>query len=507
MSFHHFLVSHLDALPLSLLALVALSSIFLLFRARPKKPSHVPSPWRLPLIGNLHQLGSLPHRSLRSLSQKHGPVMLLWFGRVPTVVVSSAAAAQEVMKTHDLAFASRPDSSLSDRLFYGSQDVGFCKYGELWRQVRRVCVLHLLSLRRVHSFRPIREEEVALLVGRIRAASSRVNISEMIVSLTSDIICRVAFGRKHVEEEGGGSGVRALFSELTTVLGSFPLRDFVPLLGWIDRLNGLDARVRKTAIKFDAFIETILEEHERKTHTNHARDDSSTMDFSDILLASEAVDGIALSRDCIKANILDMITGGIDTTYTTIEWAMAELVKHPRKMERAQEEIRKIVGSGGELREEMVEGMEYLRAAIKETLRLHPALPLLVPRESMEDARLQGYLIPKGTRVVINAWAIGRDPVSWEKPEEFWPERFVGNSIDFKGQDFQLIPFGAGRRGCPGVAFAMVTTELALANLLYHFDWQLPDGMAGEEMDMSEASGIAVHKKSSLILVAKPPNL
>ncbi|CAL9779517.1 unnamed protein product [Musa acuminata subsp. burmannicoides] len=431
MSFHHLLVSHLDAL-LSPPRPRRLSSIFLLFRARPKKPSHVP-----PMAASSHRQPP-PTRLL--LTAPEVAVSETWPCDAPLVRPSpyrrglSAAAAQEVMKTHDLAFASRPDSSLSDRLFYGSQDIGFCKYGELWRQVRRVCVLHLLSLRRVHSFRPIREEEVALLVGRIRAASSRVNISEMIVSLTSDIISRVAFGRKHVEEEGGGSGVRALFSELTTVLGSFPLRDFVPLLGWIDRLNGLDARVRKTAIKFDAFIETILEEHERKTHTNHARDDSSTMDFSDILLASEAVDGIALSRDCVKAIILDMISGGTDTTYTTIEWAMAELVKHPRKMERAQEEIRKIVGSGGELREEMMEGMEYLRAAIKETLRLHPALPLLVPRESMEDAGLQGYLIPKGTRVVINAWAIGRDPVSWEKPEEFWPERFVGNSIDFKGR-------------------------------------------------------------------------
>ncbi|RWW34233.1 hypothetical protein GW17_00000999 [Ensete ventricosum] len=517
MSFHRFLVARLDALPLSLLALVALSSLLLLFRARPKKPSHVPSPWRLPLIGNLHQLGSLPHRSLRSMSEKHGPVMLLYFGRVPTVVVSSAAAAQEVMKTHDLVFASRPDSSLSDRLTYGSKDVAFSKYGEFWRQVKRICVLHLLSLKRVRSYRSIREEEVALLVEKIRAASSRVNISEMIVSLSSNIICRVAFGRKHIEEEGGGTGVRALFSELITVLGAFPLRDFVPLLGWIDRLNGLDARVRKTAIQFDAFIEKVLEEHERETHTKAARDDTSTMDFADILLSSDAVDGIALSRDCIKAIILvvlflhrifDMITGGTDTTYTTIEWAMAEIVRHPRKMKRAQEEIRKIVGSGGELREEMVEGMEYLKAAIKETLRLHPSLPLLVPRESMEDARLQGYLIPKGTRVVMNAWAIGRDPVSWEKPEEFWPERFLGSSIiDFKGQDFQLVPFGAGRRGCPGIAFAMATVELALANLLHHFDWHLPDGMAGEAMDMSEASGIAAHKKSSLILVAKPPNL
>lgn len=205
-------------------------------------------------------------------------------------------------------------------------------------------------------------------------------------------------------------------------------------------------------------------------------------------------------------SVQDVFTGGTDTTHTTIEWAMAELIKHPQKMRIAQEEIRRTVGSEETIAEETVETMDYLTAVIKEALRMHPPLPLLVPHEATDDAEIHGFLVPKGTRVVINAWAIGRDPDSWEQPDEFLPERFLDDAaaVDFNGQHFQLLPFGAGRRSCPGTAFAVATARLALANLLCHFDWELPNGKGGEELDMDEAYGVAVHKKSNLILLAKP---
>ncbi|KAG6493689.1 cytochrome P450 71A1-like [Zingiber officinale] len=494
-----------------LLLLLLLLLLFVLFSGRGKDNKLLlpNSPPGFPLIGNLHQLGTLPHRSLASLALRHGPVMLLHLGQLPAVFVSSASAASEVLKTHDLVFASRPNSTIADRLFYRSQDVAFAKYGDFWRHVRRVCVLHLLSLRRVRSFRAIREEEVALLVSGVRAAAGGpAPVSEMITEFTNNVLCRVAFGRKQFLELGGGKNVRKMFADLTTLLGEFPVRDFAPSLGWIDYLSGLDSRVNKTALEFDCFIEKVLLEHEtRRRKSNGDGGDATVADFLDILLSSEAAEGTTLSRDTVKGIILDVLTGGTDTTYTTIEWAMAELIKHPQKMRIAQEEIRRVVGSKEAIAEETVEAMEYLTAVIKEALRMHPPLPLLVPHEAMDDAEIHGFLIPKGTRVVINAWAIGRDPDSWEQPEEFIPERFLMNdstAVDFMGQHFQLLPFGAGRRSCPGITFAVATARLALANLLCHFDWELPNGKRGEELDMDEEYGVAVHKKSSLILVAKP---
>ncbi|XP_008779328.4 cytochrome P450 71A1-like [Phoenix dactylifera] len=479
-------------------------------QSKRRKLTSLPSPPRLPALGNLHQLGSLAHRSLQSLSEKYGPLMLFHFGRIPTVIVSSPQAAQEVMKAQDLVFASRPKSSMADRLLYHSHDVAFSPYGDYWRQVRRICVVHLLSLRRVQSFQLVREEEVAVMIDSIRRAASStqpVNLSKLISSLTYDVICRVAFGRKYSEKEGGENGVREMLREFTALLGTFPTRDFIPWLGWVDWLRGLDARVRNTSKQIDCLIEKVIEDH---LHVkNDGRDvykDSG--DFVDVLLSldndKDDSIGSSLGKDSIKALIMDMFAAGTDTTYTVIEWVMAELVRHPKDMKRVQEEVGKVVGLKEKIEEELLDEMNYLKAVIKESLRLHPPISLLVPRESIEDTQLQGYDIPGGTRVMINAWAIARDPRSWERAEEFWPDRFLNSSVDFKGQDFQFIPFGAGRRGCPGIGFAISTIELALANLLHHFDWELPNGMIEESLDMTESAGLTAHKKLNLILVAKP---
>lgn len=198
-----------------------------------------------------------------------------------------------------------------------------------------------------------------------------------------------------------------------------------------------------------------------------------------------------------------MFAGGTDTTAVTLEWAMAELIKHPDVMEKARAEVRTVVGKKAKIDEEDLHQMYYLKLIIKETLRLHPVAPLLVPRESTRDVAICGYHIPAKTRVLINAWAIGRDPNSWDNAEEFLPERFANSSVDFKGQDFQLIPFGAGRRGCPGIAFGISSVELTLANLLYWFNWELPNVLTKDDLDMSEAVGITVHMKFPLHLVPK----
>lgn len=197
-----------------------------------------------------------------------------------------------------------------------------------------------------------------------------------------------------------------------------------------------------------------------------------------------------------------MFVAGTDTTFTALEWTMTELLRHPQIMKKLQNEVRDIARGKLNVTEDDLDKMHYLKAVMKESFRLHTPAPLLIPRESIQDVHIMGYDIAAGTQVLINAWAIGRDPLSWEDPEEMRPERFLNSSIDFKGQDFELIPFGGGRRGCPGTLFAANVNELALANVLHRFDFSLPEGECSEDMDVSEISSITIRKKTPLIVVA-----
>lgn len=195
--------------------------------------------------------------------------------------------------------------------------------------------------------------------------------------------------------------------------------------------------------------------------------------------------------------------GGVDTSSMTTNWAMAELVKNPRVMKKVQDEVRQCVGKEGRVTEDDIDKLEYLWMVIKETLRLHLPAPLLLPRDTLSECKVSGYNIYPKMLIQINAWAIGRDPKYWKDPEEFFPERFLDSSIDFKGQHFEYLPFGSGRRICPGMHMASITVEIILANLLYHFDWTLPNGMKTEDINMEEKAGISltVSKKTPLILV------
>ncbi|KAJ0106344.1 hypothetical protein Patl1_18170 [Pistacia atlantica] len=466
-----------------------------------------PSPSKLPVIGNLHQIGLLPHRSLHSMAQRYGPIMLLRLGKVPTLVVSSADVAREIMKTHDIIFSNRPDSKIHRRLLYDYKDLSLAPYGEYWRQMRGICMLQLLSMKRVQSFRVIREEETQLMLKKIEEScecSSPVDLSEVIASLTNDIVCRVAFGRKYSEGEGGKK-FKKLLEEFGELLGVFNVGDFIPWLGWLNYVTGLEARVEKVFREFDDFLDGIVDEHmEKKVGTIEDQ-----KNFVDVLLEiqKDSKSGDSVGRDGIKAIILDMFAAGTDTTYTALEWAMTELLRHQEVMKLLQNEIRKIIGSKPNISEVDLEKMHYLKAVIKESFRLHPPVPLLIPRESTEDVKVQGYDILAKTRVIINAWAIGRDPKYWEEPQEFRPERFLSSSIDFKGQDFQLIPFGAGRRGCPGTSFANATIELALASLLHKFEWAVPSEGRGTILNVTEYPGITVRRKFPLVVVATPRSL
>ncbi|XP_043701810.1 cytochrome P450 736A117-like [Telopea speciosissima] len=332
------------------------------------------------------------------------------------------------------------------------------------------------------------------------------------MSLTNDVICRVALGKKYGGEEGGGRRFKEMMRELGYLLGAFNVADFIPWLSWVNYVNGLEKRVEKNFAEIDSFMDQVIEDHTHEKRKKGYGDDADSggQDFVDFLLQIQQDKNaeIALGRDNIKAIVSDMFAAGTDTSNVLPQWAMAELLKHPKVMKEVQEELRgRVTMSKPNITEDDIEQMHYLKAVIKETLRLHPPVPLLVPRESTENAKIQGFDILAKTTVIINAWAIGRDPVSWDEPDKFNPKRFlndVTSSIDFWGQDFQLIPFGSGRRGCPGTHFAIATVELALASLLHKFDWTLPNGASGEDLDMTETPGISTHLKSPLLVVATP---
>ncbi|WMV21339.1 hypothetical protein MTR67_014724 [Solanum verrucosum] len=272
--------------------------------------------------------------------------------------------------------------------------------------------------------------------------------------MTGNIISRVALGRIYNKRESG-IDAKNILAEFLHLLGTFNVRDFIPWLEWVNKITGLDTKVEKVAKKLDTFLESVIEEHIIRNN----KEEYSTgeaKDFVDVLLEIQngKETGFRLQRDSLKAILLDIFAAGTDTTYTTLMWIMAELLRHPRVMETLHNEVRGLAqGKLAEITEDDLGNMHYLKAVIKETLRLHP---LLVPRESTQDIKLLGYQIPAKTQVIINAWTVGRDPVSWENPEDYRPERFLNSDIDFKGLNFELIPFGAGRRGCPGTAFAVV---------------------------------------------------
>lgn len=432
--------------------------------------------------------------------------MFLQLGSKPTVVVSSSKVASQVMKTLDHAFSGRPPIGVMKHVVYGLKDVIFSPYDEHWRQMRSICVLHLLTNKRVRSFRQARQDELTLMIKRIRdSGSSAVNMSDLFLSFSNDLICGIAFGRKYREEEGCG-GVEKSTKEGSSLLGSGNVEDVLPWLGWINRFNGFNVKVKKVAKAYDDLLERILLEHEagdRVKEWGTIDDGENVKDFVDILLQVQREGNFLFDRESIKAVIHDMFAAGTHTGYITMEYAFTEILRHPQVLHRLEQEIRGIVGDNEYVTEEDLDKMTYLKTVIKENFRLHPPLPILVPRECTEDVKLNGYDISKGTQVIVSAWTIGRDPKIWEDPESFVPERFLDSNVDYRGQDFELIPFGAGRRGCPGISFAMSAIELVLANLVHHFEWAVPAGMK-ESLDVNEAPAFTPHKETPLVVVATP---
>ncbi|KAK4386754.1 Premnaspirodiene oxygenase [Sesamum angolense] len=474
---------------------------FFISRPNSKLP---PGPWKLPLIGSLHHLSgsSLPHYALRNLARKYGPMMHLQLGEISAVVISAPRVAKELLTTHDLAFSSRARLQSLAIMTYNYQDIVLAPYGDYWKQMRRICFSELLSSKNVRSFSTIRDEEAVNLVESIRSHPSfmPMDLAQKVLSYTNDVVCRAAFGKSC----GGKDEFLPLIIEFGTSSGGFDVADLFPSVKFLPLVTGLRTKLMKMHHKIDQVLNVIIDEHmERLRLGQHAEED-----LVDVLIRFKEKGNLEfpITMDNIKAITLDMFIAGTHTTAATVEFAMAQMIKHPNVMEKAQAELRHVFRGKDRILESDLEKVSYLKMVIKETLRLNPPVPLLIPRDCKDWQKVYGYDIPPKTEVILNVLAINRDPEYWVNAEAFEPERFAESGIEFIGTNFEFIPFGGGRRMCPGISFGLATVELLLAQLLYHFNWKLPGGLMPQDLDMTEILGLAAKMKNNLCLLVTSYN-
>nr|XP_027088466.1 premnaspirodiene oxygenase-like [Coffea arabica] len=438
----------------------------------------------------MHNLvGGLPHHILRDLAAKYGPLMHLRLGEVPVVVISSPDMAKEILVSRDPAFAARPHTLASKIIWYDHQDLIFAPYSDYWSQMRKICMMDFFSEKKVRSFTFIFQDEISQLTNSIRSSEGvAINLTDKIFAHVSSMICRAAFGRVYKDQE---TTIQNLKTAIAFAAG-INVADFFPSLKLLHAITGLKHKLQKMHDYLDEVLENVIKQHK----ANHASGkmgnaESGDGDLIDVLLQQQESGKyqIPIKAENIKGVLLDIFAAGLDASSVIIEWAMSELMRHPGILTKAQEELRRVCKGKKTIDEDDIQNLKYFKMVVKETLRLHPAAAF-IPRATAENCEVNGYIIPEKARVLINIWAIGRDPKNWDDPENFMPERFEQKSVDYLGTHCGYIPFGSGRRLCPGSTLGLATVELMLAHLLYHFDWKLPDEMNPKDLDMDEVFGI-----------------
>ncbi|VAI26871.1 unnamed protein product [Triticum turgidum subsp. durum] len=350
--------------------------------------------------------------------------------------------------------------------------------------------------------------QVCLVVNKIREAatnapSTSVDMSEFLAAYTNDVVSRSVLGATNRKK-----GRNTLFREMTEtnvdLLVGFNLENFIPRWPLTEVLFRLVFwKVQRHLNKWDALLEEVIKEHIDLKQDNSA-------DFIHVFLSLQQEYG--LTDDNVKSLWMNIFEAAIETSYLVLEYAMAELINNRHVMKKLQTKVRTFASSKGKkldmITEEDLSSLPYLKATMKEALRLHPPGPLLLPHYSTADCNIDGYDIPAKTRILVNGWAIGRDPKAWERLEEFMPERFLQDGQEKSsnlGEDFKYLPFGSGRRICPGANFALATMEIMLVNLMYHFDWEVPNEKEGTggKVSVAETFGLMLRRNEKLYLVPK----
>ncbi|CAH2057854.1 unnamed protein product [Thlaspi arvense] len=461
-----------------------------------------PGPPRLPIIGNIHLVGKNPHCSFAELSKTYGPVMSLKLGCLNAVVISSPDAAREVLRTHDQILSGRYFNEAVRSINHQDFSVAWLHPSSPhWKQLRKLSVTQLFSPQRIEATKDLRMKKVQELVNFMSESSEReeaVDISRASFVTALNIISNLLFS---VDLGNYDSRDPSVFQETVTgvmeSIGNPDFANFFPFLRFLD-LQGNGKKLKDCSERlfrvFREFYDARIAENSSRTNDK----DVSCRDFVDALIDLSQGDDAELNIIQIEHLLLDLFAAGTDTNSSTVEWAMAELLRNPKTMTKVQAEIDRVIGQNGVVQESDISQLPYLQAVVKETFRLHPAAPLLLPRKAETDVEILGFMVPKDTQVLVNVWAVGRDSSAWENPTRFEPERFLGKETDVKGKDYELTPFGAGRRICPGLPLAVKTVPLMLASLLYSFDWKLPNGVVSEGLDMDESFGLTLHKTNPL---------
>ncbi|XP_024185717.1 cytochrome P450 81Q32 [Rosa chinensis] len=487
------------------LSLIFILSITFKYFFRTKQHRHTnlpPSPPSLPVLGHLHLLSPSLHRTFHQLSQKYGPVVSLWFGSRRVVVVSSSSTAQECFTQNDLVLANRPRFMLTGKhLGYNYTTVVESPYGDHWRNLRRIGTTEIYSTSRLNIFSGIRKDEVKKLLFKLSRSSredfAKVDLRSMLSEMTFNIIMTMVAGKRFygddVSDKDESKQFRDIMREAFTYGGVTNPSDFLPALKWFGSGAGFEKKVMDLSKRMNAFLQGLIDE-QQLSKTTSGQSEASTMIHH--LLSLQESEPEYYTDQIIKGHILVMLLAGTDSSSLTLEWAMSNLLNHPEVLKRARAELDAKFGQERLIDEPDIFELPYLQGIISETLRLYPTAPLLVPHYTSDDCTIGGFDVPCDTIVMINAWAIHRDPTLWDDPESFKPERFANGGEE----PYKLMPFGQGRRACPGMGLAQRVVGLTLGSLIQCFEWEKVSEM---KVDMSEGKGLTMPKAVPLEAMCK----
>ncbi|KAJ4720441.1 Cytochrome P450 [Melia azedarach] len=451
--------------------------IFLCYKLYQKLTCNLPPgprPW--PIVGNLYDIKPVRFRCFAEWAQIYGPVISVWFGSKLNVIVCNSELAKEVLKENDQQLADRDRSRSATRLSRGGKDLIWANYGPHYVKVRKVSTLELLSAKKLEALRPIREDEVTAMVESIfRDCTSpdkkgkSMQVRDYLAAVSFNNITRLVLGKRFTSPEGvvdeQGLEFKAILANGVKLGGSLTLAEHIPWLRWFKWMFPFEEEAyEKHNARRDRLTKIIMEEH---IQARQKAGGASKHHFVDALLSLQ--DQYELSDDTVIGLLWDMIIAGMDTTTISVEWTLAELVKNPRVQLKAQEELDRVIGVNRVMTESDFPSLPYLQCVVKESLRLHPPTPLMLPHRANTAVKIGRYDVPKGSIVHVNVWAVARDPAVWKNPLEFRPERFMEEDVDAKGHDFRLLPFGAGRRVCPGAQLGINLVTSMLGHLLHQF--------------------------------------
>ncbi|XP_061348252.1 3,9-dihydroxypterocarpan 6A-monooxygenase-like [Gastrolobium bilobum] len=494
-----------DYVILFLVCLVSTILVRAIFTKKKNKGHRPPSPPALPIIGNLHLISQLPHQSFHKLSTRYGPIMQIFLGSVPCVVVSNPEIAKEFLKTHETCFSNRFTNYAVHYLSYGCKGFLFAPYGNYWKFMKKICMSELLGGRNLDKLLPLRQQETLRFLRLLQKkgeAGEGVDVGGELLTLANSIISRMTMSQTSSESDNDVEEIRKMVIDTAELAGKFNVSDFIWFCKNFD-LHGMKKRLKEIHDRFDTMMEKVIEEHEKeRKRRKEGGEYAEFRDLLDILLEIHEDESteIKFTRENIKAFILDIFMAGTDTSAITTEWALAELINNPHVMEKARQEIDSVTGKIRLIKESDLVNLPYLQAIVKETLRIHPTAPF-IGRESSESCIVCGYEIPAKTSLIVNLWSMGRDPNLWKDPLEFRPERFISeeNQLDVRGQNFQLMPFGTGRRMCPGTSLALQVVPTTLAAMIQCFEWKV-DGT----VNMEEKPAMTLPRSYPLVCVPVP---